>query len=304
MAEAKTKKPTRPNRISMEGMIWNANHVLEAALDPDNHGVPAELFRNCEGVVLLSVVQAGLIFTGHYGTGVMMAKQASDDGTSCEWSAPVAVGAGGYGGGAFLGAEVDDILIFILDKEELGDFATRPQTRINMTGEVSPGSICDCSPFLCIVEKFQLLTIIFFLRTITHTNQLTIGKHGREANLGLEAPHHKTVTVVFSKGLFGGIGIEMGTLQILKKVNSKFYDIPHVKTTDILFKNSVNVPTEKGVEELHKKLSWLAAGQTWRPGAEDVDKSEKLRQKAEAAGKQVHAEHKEDIHVIAPQPSS
>ena len=127
---------------------------------------------------------------------------------------------------------------------------------------------------------------------------MTVGKHGREANLGLEAPHHKTATVVFSKGLFGGIGIEMGTLQILKKVNAKFYDIPHVKAADILFQQTVSVPTEKGVEELHQKLSLLAAGQTWTPGAEDVDKSEKLRMVAEAAGKEVHDE------LVTSQPSS
>ena len=109
---------TRPPRVSMEGMIWSANHVLEAALDPKNHGVPAELFDKCVGVVLLSVVQAGLVFTGHYGTGVLMAKRKADDGSD-EWSAPVAAGAMGYGGGAFIGAEVDYVLSFILDEEEL-----------------------------------------------------------------------------------------------------------------------------------------------------------------------------------------
>ena len=258
---------TRPPRVSMEGMIWSANHVLEAALDPKNHGVPAELFDKCVGVVLLSVVQAGLVFTGHYGTGVLMAKRKADDGSD-EWSAPVAAGAMGYGGGAFIGAEVDDVLIFILDEEELVEFATKPQTRLNLTGEV------------------------------------TIGKHGREANLGLDAPNHKTATVVFSKGLFGGVGLEMGTLQILKRVNAKFYDTPHVKTADILFKdNVVQVPQDKGVEELKAKLSLLAAGHTWTPGTEDIDKSERLRKKAEAASKEVHAEMKEDIQHVEPAPA-
>ena len=259
----KSQKTKRPNRITMEGMIWNANHVLEAALDPDNHGVSAELFEKCEGIVLLSVVQAGLVFTGHYGSGVMMAKQRDENGNMVRWSPPVAAGAMGYGGGAFVGAEVEDVLIFILDKDELTDFATRPQTRLNITGEV------------------------------------TVGKHGREANLGLEAPHHKTVSVVFYKGVFGGFGLEMGTLQIIKKANAKFYGVPNVKTEDILFKDSgIETPADKGIEELHKKLSWLAAGQTWRPGAEDVDKSERLREKAELAGEQAKEEHKEDIQLV------
>ena len=261
----------RPNRISMEGMIWNANHVLDAALNPDNHGVPAELFQKCHGVVLLSVVQAGLIFTGHYGSGVLMAKHQDAKGNDY-WSAPVAAGAMGYGGGAFVGAEVEDMIIFLLDKEELVDFATRPQTRLNLTGE------------------------------------LTLGKHGREANLGLEAPNHKTATVIFSKGAFGGVGFEMGTLQVLKRVNSKFYGIPHIKTASILFEDdndsALQAPVDMGIEELHQKLTWLAAGQTWTPGAQDVDKSERLFQHAQDAGKQVETEQKDDIHYVELAPVS
>ena len=29
----------RPDRTTMEGMIWNANHVLDQALSPDTPGV-------------------------------------------------------------------------------------------------------------------------------------------------------------------------------------------------------------------------------------------------------------------------
>eukprot|EP00977_Amphora_coffeiformis_P002786 scaffold526_cov159-Amphora_coffeaeformis.AAC.2 len=256
----------RPNRITMEGMIWNANHVLEAALHPSHRGgkVPmSELVTKCHGIVLLSVVQAGLIFTGHYGSGVLLAKRKDSAGKDT-WSAPAAVAAMGYGGGALIGGEVDDILIFLMNREVLMDFAIHPQTRLNLTAEA------------------------------------TVGTHGHEVNLGLEADHHNTVSVVFSKGLFGGFGAEMGTLQVIKKADAKFYN-SRASTLDILFKdNAVQVPADKGVEELHRKLQMLAEGQTWVPGAEDVDKSERLRQKAEHAAEEVKQDLKEEIHYIEP----
>lgn len=41
---------------SKEGMIWNANHVLEQALSPDTPGVPRNMIKHCKGIILLSVV--------------------------------------------------------------------------------------------------------------------------------------------------------------------------------------------------------------------------------------------------------
>jgi lipid-binding SYLF domain-containing protein len=69
-------------------MIWNANHVLDTALDPKSNGVPKGLFQQeLFGIVLISVVEAGFIFSGNVGTGILLARY--DDG---KWSPPCAVG--------------------------------------------------------------------------------------------------------------------------------------------------------------------------------------------------------------------
>lgn len=68
-------------------MMWNANHVLDSALDPKTNGVPRKFFETCVGLILISVVEVGFIFTGNIGTGILMAKK--DDGS---WSAPSAIG--------------------------------------------------------------------------------------------------------------------------------------------------------------------------------------------------------------------
>jgi lipid-binding SYLF domain-containing protein len=83
----------KPNFISMEGMVWNANNVLDHALDPKTNGVPRYLFSMCKGVLLISIAEVGLIFKGSVGTGVVMARNHK------RWSAPSAVGLAGIGWG-------------------------------------------------------------------------------------------------------------------------------------------------------------------------------------------------------------
>ena len=80
----------RPNRTTMAGMIWNANHVLSTALDPKTNGVPRSLFeQDLKGILLISIIEAGFMFTGNVGTGILLARRQG------QWSPPCAVGLGG-----------------------------------------------------------------------------------------------------------------------------------------------------------------------------------------------------------------
>jgi lipid-binding SYLF domain-containing protein len=91
-ASKRTMSERRPDRTTMQGMIWNANHVLDQALDPDTNGVPKSLFEKAKGLILISVIEAGFIFTGNVGTGLLLAKKKGST-----WSAPSAVGMTGIG---------------------------------------------------------------------------------------------------------------------------------------------------------------------------------------------------------------
>lgn len=216
----------------MRGMIWNANYVLEEALHPNTKDVPKELFEKCHGIVLLAMVKAGFLVTGHAGSGIMMAKDIETG----EWSPPVAIYSAGYSFGPLLGKKDDNLLIFIMDEESMKDFAVRPQTRIGVTAA------------------------------------LTLGKHGGEVNRGMDLPKKGTITKVFTHGVFTGASIEMGTLETARDRQNAAYYGKKVKPSQVLFeKNSVTLPEESLVPDIHKKLGLLARGETWVP--DDVDKS-------------------------------
>src|ERR1700751_5212089 len=65
-------------------------------------GVPPSIIRHAKGLAILSVVKAGLIFSGKAGEGVVIARTAKG------WSGPSFIGTGGAGWGLQIGAEVTD----------------------------------------------------------------------------------------------------------------------------------------------------------------------------------------------------
>ena len=256
------RHPPKPDRTTMLGMIWRANRVLDAALDPGNFGIPKDLFERCHGIALLSIVTAGFVVSGHGGSGVLLAKKRDENGNlTNEWSPPSALGLVGYGGGAIAGADVKSLLIFIMDEKTMADFATRVQTRFS--AQVS----------------------------------ITAGKHGRETDIGHEAPDHGTISVNFNKGIFGGVSVELGTLGVRQQANNKFYGYT-AKPKDVLFGNKVVVPPDCGVEELHHKLELLTQGKTWVPSAVDDDVTERHRKRAVRAGEKAREEQKEEIEDV------
>ena len=238
----------RPVRSTMLGRVWNANYVLELALSPDTKQVPAELFQQCKGIVVMCQSKAGFLFTGHCGTGVMMAKYSKNsnddddeeegDIKEDEWSPPVAVYNGGYSFGPVGGYKQDNYLIFLMDDESLQDFADRPQSRIGIVGSCTAGSA------------------------------------GGEVERGMNKTFRgaDSITVLISKGVFTGFGIEMETFETCQESqNHEFYG-KHAKVNDILFeKGAVELPKDSLVSDIHSKLRKLARGETWIPG--DLDRS-------------------------------
>lgn len=250
----------RPNRTTMEGMIWNANHVLDCALDPKTNGVPRELFAQCAGIVLISVVEVGFIFSGNVGTGVIVARNA--DGT---WSPPSACGLGGIGFGLLFGAEAKDILI-IIDDYNLNTFAAGGQ--IKLGGEMG----------------------------------LTIGPMGREAEGQINLSSGGVGTSFaysFSKGLFGGIGLEGAVLGTRAKENTRFYGKAMEAKKILTEKGSVDIPADSGVEDLHKKLDLLEAGKTSELSEPMLQKKESMREEADKKAEEVKEEQEDVVHVDA-----
>jgi hypothetical protein len=105
---------------SMEGLIWNADKILEQALKTGPQGIPKGNFASCAGICILSAIQIAFSVSGCAGTGIFMKHNV--DGT---WSNPVACGLTGLGVGFSLGAALKDALIFLTDFEAVESFCRR-----------------------------------------------------------------------------------------------------------------------------------------------------------------------------------
>jgi len=235
----------------MEGMIWNANHVLDSAIDPKTNGIPRDLFKQCKGIVLLSVIEAGFCFSGNVGTGVVMAR--TDDGS---WSPPSAVGLAGVGFGFMFGAETKDILILIMDSNTLkaysGDGVIKFGGQVGITaGPV--GREIDAS--------------------------VALGNAGAGG----------AFAYTFAQGLFGGCALEGAAIGARKGENDRFYGKvapPHA----VLFeKGAVAPPADSGIDDLWKKLELLKEGRTAELTAEELAAKESKKAEANKAAEEAKA---------------
>lgn len=98
--------------------------------------IPKELLDMAKGVVFLTVVKAGFMFSGRYGTGIVLAKL--DDGS---WSAPSAVTLSGLGWGLQVGAELTDVMLILSTEYAVKTFKSRAQISIGAELGVSVGPI-------------------------------------------------------------------------------------------------------------------------------------------------------------------
>lgn len=230
----------------MEGMLWSANHILDQALSPDTPGIPRGMIKNCKGIILLSVVEAGFVFSGNVGAGVVIAHNYETN----EWSPPSALGLGGVGFGFMVGAEVKDIVMCVMDDTTLDTLSGEHQVKIG--GQISA----------------------------------TLGPVGREAEAAFNLSEKGiggTYSYTFSKGVFGGISLESAILYVRSKENEKFYG-KSAKAKEILWDNAVESPKGKGIEELHHKLDLLREGKVLVPTPADLEKKDSMRVEAEQAG--------------------
>jgi lipid-binding SYLF domain-containing protein len=238
-------RKSRPSRLSMEGYIWNANEVVTEALHPRHDHTRAkiqELAQKCKAIVALSIVHVGALLTGHYGTGVIVAKTKTKATTgsdeTVEWSAPAAIMVAGYSMGILAGVKVDATLIFIMDDATLENFCKTDQTHLGIAGGLSAGTTGGTS---------------------------AIGVHAGAA-----------VSFSLTRGVFAGLGLQLGTLGEAPNQNHLFYG-KNVSTKSIVLPDNdddkVKINPASQIPDLHKRLSMLVEGISWAPSDEDMDKS-------------------------------
>ncbi|KAJ3268231.1 hypothetical protein HDV01_003250 [Terramyces sp. JEL0728] len=85
------------------------DHFVKGTNQLDATLIPKNIIEKARGIAIITIVKAGVLWSGRAGTGLVVAKL--DDGT---WSAPCAIAAGGVGVGAQIGAQITDV-IFVLN---------------------------------------------------------------------------------------------------------------------------------------------------------------------------------------------
>lgn len=233
------------DRTTMEGMIWNANDVLEQALDftragGNNSSTLESMFANCIGVVILSIVEGGLFFTGNVGSGILLTKNptsstTSGGSTTTTWSNPVACGLVGVGYGFIAGVSLKDVIVFINDEYTPDAMLSEHGLKVGGQAEVTVGTVFG------------------------HSMKL-------DAMIGNQGKVGTTVSLAFSKGLLFGIALEGAVIGLRKECNNKFYgatvtDPNHILDGTVALPSSSLTSNALSVlEEVHKKLDVLTAG--------------------------------------------
>jgi len=111
-------------------MLYTFKHTL------GEDRIPRELLDIAKGVVFFTIIKVGFMFTGRYGTGLVVAKLSN--GT---WSAPSAVQMSGIGWGLQIGAELTDVLLILSTDSAVNAFKSRAQISVGAELGVSVGPI-------------------------------------------------------------------------------------------------------------------------------------------------------------------
>ncbi|KAJ3308230.1 hypothetical protein HDV04_001526 [Boothiomyces sp. JEL0838] len=95
--------------ITCEKAASILDHFVKGTNQLDAALIPSNIIESARGIAIITIVKAGVLWSGRAGTGLVVAKL--EDGS---WSAPCAIAAGGIGIGAQIGCQITDV-IFVLN---------------------------------------------------------------------------------------------------------------------------------------------------------------------------------------------
>ncbi|KAF4323316.1 hypothetical protein G195_003637 [Phytophthora kernoviae 00238/432] len=177
-----------PYHSTMDKEIVKAAGILDSCfrstVDADS-AIPAEMIRNAAGLAFLTVVKAGMIWTGKLGTGVVIARL--EDGS---WSPPSGIGTAGMGFGAEIGGEIIDFLIVLGSPSAVKTFKKGTQISVGAGLDLAVGPVGRSAGA-----------------------NLNAGGGGISGNY----------TYSHAKGVFAGVGLHGSTFMVRGEMNSQFY---------------------------------------------------------------------------------
>jgi len=127
------------DRVSMEGILKQANESLKLFIDPkyvkDSQLIPKFVIQQCKGLAFITVMKAGFVVSGETGTGCVMGRVGE------EFSGPVAIGTGGVSFGFLAGASKVDMILVLNTDQAVKAFAGDAQIRLGSELSVVAGPV-------------------------------------------------------------------------------------------------------------------------------------------------------------------
>jgi lipid-binding SYLF domain-containing protein len=264
----------KPAGTTMEGMIWNANHVLDMALSPRTKK-SKDILKDAIAVVILESEDVGLFLAGSRGSGVLMVKHGDD------WSAPSAITLSAMTLGWTLGVDHKGLMIvFVADGTKIDGEQTLYHI---LNGLTSPAGIGFSKPPEKVIVEGDAI------------QQRVRDDHGAfNAYLTTNGEDLCYVYTYTDMPQFLGRSLAGTAIRHHAMANERFYG-KKVSPHDIVKSGYVTVPEGSGIPDLQNKLKALESGTdvTLTPQAEKS--KEVLRKKAVEAGKVAEAEMPEEI---------
>ncbi|KAG7378613.1 SH3 domain-containing YSC84-like protein 1 [Phytophthora pseudosyringae] len=177
-----------PYHSTMDKEIVKAAAILDSCfsstVDADS-AIPAEMIQKAAGLAFLTVIKAGMIWTGKMGTGVVVARL--EDGS---WSPPSGIGTAGLGFGAEIGGEIIDFLIVLGSPSAVKTFKKGTQVSVGAGLDLAVGPVGRSAGA-----------------------SVNAGGGGVSGNY----------TYSHAKGAFAGVGLHGSTFMVRGEMNSQFY---------------------------------------------------------------------------------
>ncbi len=116
-------------RGGLQDDIYRAESILSAS------SIPSSVLKQAKGVVIMSILKGGFIFSGKIGSGLVVARLGNS------WSAPSALGMGGAGWGLQVGASVTDFVLILNTQAALDAFSTGGSVSLGGSLSVAVGPV-------------------------------------------------------------------------------------------------------------------------------------------------------------------
>lgn len=174
-----------PFSRTLGSSLRQAIQTLELLTSAKDQSIPLDLLQSAQGILFLTIIKAGLVVSGQYGTGLVLSRLEN----GYQWSAPCAVGLAGIGWGAQLGSDVTHCLVLFSTAQAVHDLVSAQTVQLGAAAGVA------------------------------------VGNAGRTAqsSVQLQMKLHRAHAYAHAQGLFVGLSLEGSWISVRDAVNAKFY---------------------------------------------------------------------------------